>query len=161
MKNICLYPAEGAIALSSEEIKQAVAESVSAYAGSGKKVLLIKPQTYMNNSGETVREALAFYKRGIEQRKKSGGKQVLDSDWVMADRIAPIWPEEAIAIWERIIQNSTDAWQGDYDNIVRALKCIKSILFILGRAKEFRARVRSMIESNKRRRNLVNALEEL
>ena len=38
---------------------------------------------------------------------------------------------------------------------------MKSILFILGRAKEFRARVRSMIESNKRRRNLVDALEEL
>ena len=107
------------------------------------------------------KEALAFYKRGLESRKKGGGKQVWDSDWVMADRIAPIWPEEAIAIWERIIQNSTDAWQGDYDNIVRALKCMKPILFILGRAKEFRARVRSMIESNKRRRNLVDALEEL
>ena len=38
---------------------------------------------------------------------------------------------------------------------------MKSILFILGRAKEFRARVRNMIESNKRRRNLVDALEEL
>ena len=106
-------------------------------------------------------EALSFYKRGLERRKKGGGKQVWDSDWVMADRIAPIWPEEAIAIWERIIQNSTDAWQGDYDNIVRALKSMKSILFILGRAQEFRARVRNMIESNKRRRNLVDALEEL
>ena len=106
-------------------------------------------------------EALAFYKRGLEQRKSGGGKQVWDSDWLMADRIAPIWPEEAIAIWERIIQNSTDAWQGDYDNIVRALKCMKSILFILGRAKDFQARVRSMIETNKRRRNLVDALEEL
>lgn len=82
-------------------------------------------------------------------------------DQLMADRIASIWPEEAIAIWDRIIQNSTDAWQGDYDNIVRALKSMKSILFILGRAKEFRARVRSIIESNKRRRNLVDALEEL
>jgi len=106
-------------------------------------------------------EALAFYKRGLEQRKSGGGKQVWDSDWLMADRIAPIWPEEAIAIWERIIQNNTDAWQGDYDNIVRALKCMKSILFILGRAKDFQARVRSMIETNKRRRNLVDALEEL
>ena len=106
-------------------------------------------------------EALSFYKRGLERRKKGGGKQVWDSDWLMADRIAPIWPEEAIAIWERIIQNSTDAWQGDYDNIVRALKCMRSILFILGRAKEFRARVRNMIESNKRRRNLVDALEGL
>ena len=28
----------------------------------GKKVLLLKPQTYMNLSGESVREALAFYK---------------------------------------------------------------------------------------------------
>ena len=107
------------------------------------------------------KEALSFYKRGLERRNKGGGKQVWDSDWIMADRIAPIWPEEAIAIWERIIQNSTDAWQGDYDNIVCALKCMKSILFILGRAKEFRAKVRSMIESNKRRRNLVDALEEL
>ena len=106
-------------------------------------------------------EALSFYKRGLERRKKGGGKQVWDSDWLMADRIAPIGPEEAIAIWERIIQNSTDAWQGDYDNIVRALKCMKSVLFVLGKAKEFRARVRSMIESNKRRRNLVEALEEL
>ena len=107
------------------------------------------------------KEALSFYKRGLEQRKKCGRKKVGDSDWLMADRIAPIWPEEAMVIWENIIQNSTDAWQGDYDNIVRALKCMKPILFILGRAKEFRARVRNMIESNKRRRNLVDALEEL
>ena len=28
----------------------------------GKKVLLMQPQTYMNNSGEAVREAMAFYK---------------------------------------------------------------------------------------------------
>ena len=28
----------------------------------GKKVLLMMPQTYMNNSGEAVREAMAFYK---------------------------------------------------------------------------------------------------
>ena len=107
------------------------------------------------------KEALSFYKRELEQRKKAGCKQVWDSDWLMADRIAPIWPEEAMAIWESIIQNSKDAYQGDYDNIVRALKCIKPILFITGRAKEFQTRVRSMIENNKRRRNLVEALEQL
>jgi len=107
------------------------------------------------------KEALSFYKRGLERRKKGGGQKVWDSDWLMADRIAPIWPEEAMAIWENIVQNSTDACQGDYDNIVRALKCMKSILFVLGRAKEFRARVQSMIESNKRRRNLADALDEL
>lgn len=28
----------------------------------GKKVLLLQPQTFMNNSGEAVREALSFYK---------------------------------------------------------------------------------------------------
>ncbi len=49
----------------------------------------------------------------------------------------------------------------DYDNIVCALKCMKSILFVLGMAKEFRARVWNMVESDKRRRNLVDTLEEL
>lgn len=32
----------------------------------GKKVLLMKPQTYMNNSGEAVREAISFYKLSPE-----------------------------------------------------------------------------------------------
>lgn len=32
----------------------------------GKKVLLMKPQTFMNLSGEAVREAMAFYKIPIE-----------------------------------------------------------------------------------------------
>ena len=32
----------------------------------GKKVLLIKPQTYMNLSGECVRDMMAFYKRSVE-----------------------------------------------------------------------------------------------
>lgn len=33
---------------------------------SGKKVMLVKPQTYMNLSGESVRDLLAFYKLGAE-----------------------------------------------------------------------------------------------
>jgi PTH1 family peptidyl-tRNA hydrolase len=33
---------------------------------SGKRVLLMKPQTYMNNSGEAVREAAEFYKISID-----------------------------------------------------------------------------------------------
>jgi PTH1 family peptidyl-tRNA hydrolase len=33
---------------------------------SGKKCLLMKPSTYMNNSGEAVVEALNFYKLGVE-----------------------------------------------------------------------------------------------
>ncbi len=33
----------------------------------GKKVLLVKPQTYMNLSGESIREILKFYKIPIEQ----------------------------------------------------------------------------------------------
>ena len=32
----------------------------------GKKCLLMKPSTYMNNSGEAVVEAMNFYKLGIE-----------------------------------------------------------------------------------------------
>ncbi len=33
----------------------------------GKKVLLVKPQTYMNLSGESIREILKFYKIPLEQ----------------------------------------------------------------------------------------------
>lgn len=33
----------------------------------GKRVLLLKPQTFMNNSGESVREAMAFYKLPAER----------------------------------------------------------------------------------------------
>ena len=111
-------------------------------------------------------DALSFYKRAVEQRKRTGelrtygsNQQVGDADWLMADRIAPIWPEEAIAIWESIIQDSPDSWQGDYDNIVRALRNMKPILFAAGKAKEFRTRVQGLIDGNKRRRNLVEALE--
>lgn len=32
----------------------------------GQKVLLVKPQTYMNLSGESIREVMSFYKEGIE-----------------------------------------------------------------------------------------------
>jgi PTH1 family peptidyl-tRNA hydrolase len=32
----------------------------------GKSVMLLKPQTYMNSSGESVRDALSFYKLGAE-----------------------------------------------------------------------------------------------
>ena len=32
----------------------------------GRKVLLVKPQTYMNLSGESIREVMSFYTEGIE-----------------------------------------------------------------------------------------------
>ena len=53
MKDLYLYPAGDASALSSEEIKKAVAESVAEYTGSGKKVLLIVPDytRYHSNAG--------------------------------------------------------------------------------------------------------------
>ena len=68
-------------------------------------------------------------------------------------------PDEAIAIWERIIQDSRGSFQGDYDNIVRALQNMKPIFFAAGKAKEFRTRVHGLIDGNKRKRNLVEALE--
>ena len=33
----------------------------------GKKVLLVKPQTYMNNSGESLREIVEYYKIDIDK----------------------------------------------------------------------------------------------
>lgn len=33
----------------------------------GEKVILLKPQTYMNLSGESVKEIVQFYKIGVEQ----------------------------------------------------------------------------------------------
>jgi len=106
-------------------------------------------------------EALSYYKRAIAQRHKDERATVCEFDWRMANRIASIWPKEAMAIWERIISSSTDAWQSDYDNIARALRCMRPIFFIDGEAKAFRAKVRELIAKNKKRRNLVEALETI
>ena len=38
---------------------------------SGKKILLIKPLTYMNNSGLAISEALRFYKLTVDEDRKS------------------------------------------------------------------------------------------
>ena len=44
----------------------------------GKRILLIKPMTYMNNSGEAVREFLHFYKMPIEKLIVMCGEISLD-----------------------------------------------------------------------------------
>ena len=106
-------------------------------------------------------EALSYYKRAVAQHHKDEYVKVYEFDWSMANRVAPIWPEEAMAIWERIISISTGAWQSDYDNISRALRCMKPIFFINGEAKAFRVKVRELIAKNKKRRNLVEALEKI
>ena len=50
------------------EINKAKFKSVYAdVTKNGKRFLIMKPQTYMNNSGEAVREAAAFYKLTPEQ----------------------------------------------------------------------------------------------
>ena len=49
-------------AVNRAKFKALVGEAVIA----GKRVLLMKPQTYMNASGEAVKEAMAFYKIPIE-----------------------------------------------------------------------------------------------
>lgn len=106
-------------------------------------------------------EALSYYKRATAQRHKNVLIKVNEFDWRMADRIALIWPEEAMAIWEWIIANSASAWQSDYDNIDRALRCMKPIFFVNGKAKAFREKVRDLIAKNKKRRNLVEMLEKI
>lgn len=105
--------------------------------------------------------ALSYYKRAVAERCKKERVEACAFDWSMADRIALIWPEEAIAIWEWIIANSTRAWQSDYDNIDRALRCMKPIIFVNGKAMAFRKKVRDLIAKNKKRRNLVEALENI
>lgn len=51
MKNICLTPAGGGDALTTEEIKAAVAASVAGYTGTGSKVLLVIPDYTRYHSG--------------------------------------------------------------------------------------------------------------
>ena len=45
----------------------------------GKKVLLIKPTTYMNNSGQAVVEAMNFYKMRIRMQGSDGGQKGMRS----------------------------------------------------------------------------------
>ncbi len=51
MKELSLYPAAGAACLTAEEIRAAVTEYVSEYAGSGKKILLVVPDYTRYHSG--------------------------------------------------------------------------------------------------------------
>ena len=53
MKEFNLYPAEGSQVLSQDEVKQAIAEAVSEYVGTGSRILLIVPDytRYHSNAG--------------------------------------------------------------------------------------------------------------
>ena len=58
-----LLARENGIAVNKIKHKALVGEGVI----SGEKVMLVKPQTYMNLSGESIREAVEYYKPDIEK----------------------------------------------------------------------------------------------
>lgn len=60
---LCVIAKDAGIALSKKQFKALVGTGEIA----GKKVMLMFPQTFMNASGEAVREAMAFYKLSPEQ----------------------------------------------------------------------------------------------
>ncbi len=60
---LTLLAKDHGIALSKKQFKAMVGTGEIA----GKKVMLMFPQTFMNNSGEAVREAMAFYKLSTDQ----------------------------------------------------------------------------------------------
>ena len=60
---LCVLAKDHGISLNKKQFKAIVGTGDIG----GKKVLLLFPQTFMNNSGEAVREAMAFYKMSVDQ----------------------------------------------------------------------------------------------
>ena len=81
-----------------------------------------------------------------------------DFDWDVADRIVRYKPDEAIAIWLRIIKWNNHPDQVSYWHIGRALNNLKPAMLSLGRKVEWLNLIDSLIEANAKRPNLLEIL---
>ena len=105
-------------------------------------------------------EAIGYYKLYANGVRVEFGRWTChhDFDWDVADRIARYKPDEAIAIWLRIIKWNNHPDQVAYWHIGRALNNLKPVLLSLGRKAEWLNLIDSLIEANAKRPNLLEIL---
>ena len=105
-------------------------------------------------------EAIGYYKLCADGVRVEFGHWTChhDFDWDVADRIARYKPEEAIAIWLRIIKWNNHSDQVSYWHIGRALNNLKPAMLSLGKKSEWLKLIDSLIETNAKRPNLLGVL---
>ena len=105
-------------------------------------------------------EAIGYYKLYADGVKVEFGHWTChhDFDWDVADRIVRYKPDEAIAIWLRIIKWNNHPDQVSYWHIGRALNNLKPAMLSLGEKSEWLKLIDSLIEANAKRPNLLEVL---
>ena len=100
----------------------------------------------------------------LTHEKSSGsccGYDPFKQDFDLATRLAYVYPNEAVKILQRIVNESLAAYQPMYDYVVRALSLLKSIFLVSGKIEELMKLLQSLRTKHPRKRNLLEIIERL
>ncbi len=79
-----------------------------------------------------------------------------------ADNVSKELPEDAIAIWHGLIKaNLGKVGNSYYDQIGKALKCMRPVMEQQGKRSEWDALISELRQTEKSKRNLMKVLDEV